>query len=167
MFNPSNTYRSTTTSCVCYTLAVHSYWEKASTWAEVYMLVVEMGRREVFKEKPGCESSPGKGAGKGHQKRLCWKEVQLNTEESLGSALPLCCSMWQHQRGGDGMVSPGDSPLLSAACYQSTEVGYLQVLVYTKGPTKMSWQQDYHCLVGSSFSLEAVGSAWSQEAAQP
>lgn len=23
---------------------------------------------EVFKEKTGCESSPGKGAGKGHQK---------------------------------------------------------------------------------------------------
>ena len=64
-------------------------------------------------------------------------------------------------------MSPGDCPLLSAACYQSTKVEYLQVLVYMKGPTKMSWQQDYHCLVGSSFSLEAVGSAWSQEAAQP
>jgi len=65
------------------------------------------------------------------------------------------------------MVSPGDCPLLSAACYQSTKVEYLQVLVYMKGPTKMSWQQDYHCLAGSSFSLEAIGSAWSQEAAQP
>lgn len=72
--------------------------------------------------------------------------------------------MWQHQWGGEGMVSSGDSPLLPAACYQRTKVEYLQALVYMKGPTKMSWQQDYRCLVRSSLSLEAIGSAWSQEA---
>lgn len=35
MFNLSNTYWRTVSSCFCYTLAVHSYWEKASTQAEV------------------------------------------------------------------------------------------------------------------------------------
>lgn len=41
---------------------------------------------------------------------------------------------------------------------------YLQVLVHVGDPIKMSWQQDYHCLVRSAFFLEAVVSAWSQEA---
>lgn len=55
------------------------------------------------------------------------------------------------------MVSAGDCPLLCAACYQSTKVEYLQVLVYMKGATKMSWEQD---LSLASWELCLLGGYW-------
>lgn len=100
-FNLSNTYQRATTSCVCYTLAVPGHWEEASSQAEadLYMLIVGKGRRELTKEKPGYESSPGKRAGNS-----------------------LACSMWQCWWGVKGMVSPRDYRLLSGACYYGTKV---------------------------------------------
>ena len=65
------------------------------------------GKRHQFEQRRICtcwlwkwvwgkclKKKQDKGSGKRHQKWLCWKEVQLNTEETLGSVLLLCCSRW-------------------------------------------------------------------------